>query len=472
MHTAPLVGLDKLNPAEAWGSWRPSSKEPWDLKRVGHLYRRAGFGADFPDLRRGLAEGLPKTLDRLFAGDLQLADRDRFYQREESDVTDRDAVYLRGWWLDRMLNGGHPLREKLTLFWHNHFATSITKVVAPGAMLAQNELLRRHALGKFGPMLQAVSKDPAMLVWLDSNSNVKGKPNENYAREVMELFSLGVGSYTETDIREAARAFTGWHTDGQRFTFKPDEHDDGVKTVLGRTGPLDGGDVVGLCLDQPACARFLVRKLYRSFVSETQAPPDAFLEPLADAYRKSGYDTALVLRQILESRHFFSAHAYRQRVKSPVEYVLGLVRALGQGMVASRALVPHLELMGQHLFAPPNVKGWEGSTAWLNTATVLARHNFAHGLTLDSSRLNLGDPEAVIGVAFDVAAIVRLESVTGAEPVARYYLDLLVQGDVSDDLRERVVAYLSAGAGNDPRVGQRVREAVHALLTTPEYQLA
>ena len=227
-----------------------------------------------------------------------------------------------------MLQGGHPLREKLTLFWHNHFATSLAKVQDPVLMFRQNGLLREHALGRFGPLLQAISRDPAMLVWLDSNSNVKGKPNENYARELMELFSLGVGNYTEKDIREAARAFTGWRTDGTGFAFDARLHDGGTKTVLGQTGTWDGGDVVRIVLEQPAAARFLVRKLYRYLVSETATPPDALLEPLCESFRQSDYDIAGLVRTILASRHFYSAHAFRQRIKGPVEYVLGAVQAV------------------------------------------------------------------------------------------------------------------------------------------------
>jgi uncharacterized protein (DUF1800 family) len=210
-----------------------------------------------------------------------------------------------------MLRGGHPLREKMTLFWHNHFATSLVKVRDPVLMFRQNELLRAHALGKFGPFLQAISRDGAMLLWLDSSSNVKGKPNENYARELMELFSLGVGNYTEKDVREAARAFTGWRTDGAGFAFDARLHDGETKTVLGQAGPWDGGDVVRIVLEQPAASRFLVRKLYRHLVSETATPPDALLEPLCESFRRSDYDIAELVRTILASRLFYSPHAFR-----------------------------------------------------------------------------------------------------------------------------------------------------------------
>src|SRR5262245_10782467 len=262
--------LDKLDPVEAWQPWRPSADDPWGRKWAAHLYRRAGFGASREELLEAERLGPDGTLDLLMKGGPQ-ADG---YLETLIDIGkvaaghDDGGLHLRSWWLYCILHGGHPLREKLTLFWHNHFATSLVKVQNPALMFRQNCLLRAHALGKFEPFLQAVSKDPAMLLWLDSNSNIKGRPNENYARELMELFSLGVGHYTERDIREAARAFTGWHTDGEGFAFDPRSHDSGPKTVLGQTGAWDGCDVVRIVLEQPAAPRFLVRKLYHFFISE------------------------------------------------------------------------------------------------------------------------------------------------------------------------------------------------------------
>ncbi|MGH7171990.1 MAG: DUF1800 family protein, partial [Gemmataceae bacterium] len=208
--------LDKLDPAAAWQPWRPSRADPWGRKWAAHLYRRAGFGSSRADLLEAERLGFEGTLDLLLRG----RPRAEELRHTLTDVgrivaaRDTDGEQLRGWWLYAMLHSGYPLREKLTLFWHNHFATSIAKVRNAPLMFRQNCLLRTYALGKFAPFLQAMSKDGAMLVWLDSNSNVKGNPNENYARELMELFSLGVGNYTEKDIRAAARAFTGWHTDG------------------------------------------------------------------------------------------------------------------------------------------------------------------------------------------------------------------------------------------------------------------
>ena len=330
MAPTALPPLDKVDPTDAWSPWQPTPTDPFNIKWAAHLYRRAGFGASLAELRQAEKDGLNVTLDRV----VNINPEDKTWNeviRKQglSVLKSRDELFnLRAWWVYSMLRGPQPLREKLTLFWHNHFATSVNKVRKAQLMYQQNVLLREHALGKFGSFLLEMSKDPAMLIWLDSNSNVEGKANENYAREVMELFALGVGHYTEKDIREAARAFTGWHTDGEKFDFNANFHDKGEKTVLGQTGAWDGGDIVRILLEQKTCAQFLVGKLYRYFISENQAPPADLLEPLCEQLRKSEYDIAGLVRTMLASRHFFSAHAFRQRIKSPVEHALGAARAV------------------------------------------------------------------------------------------------------------------------------------------------
>ncbi len=374
-------------------------------------------------------------------------------------------------------------------------------------MFRQNELLRAHALGRFGPMLQAISRDGAMLVWLDSNSNVKGKPNENYARELMELFSLGVGHYTEKDIREAARAFTGWRTDGVGFAFDPRLHDGGTKTVLGQTGAWDGGDVVRIVLEQPAAARFLVRKLYCHLVSEKTSPPDSLLEPLCESFRRSDYDIAGLVRTILSSRLFYSDHAFRQRIKGPVEYVLGAVRAVYRRSgpeegLPQQVLVARLAAMGQQLFMPPNVKGWPGGTSWLNTSTILERDNFAEALAMGtlwpdaSSEPAAGAAPAPLGLgplvrrftgkpaptdrpeepgpprAFDPARILDEDGVSRPEDVVRALLECYLPGGVRPEARAKLVAFAAEGRPAGPALARRVREAVHAILSMSEYQLA
>jgi uncharacterized protein (DUF1800 family) len=507
----PLPPLDKVDPVAAWQPWEPDAKQPWNLQWAGHLYRRAGFGANLERLREAVRDGFQATLDHVTKGE---PGADEF--TDFLNLTGKEAgnIYeLRGWWLYAMLHSKHQLREKMTLFWHNHFVSSSAKVHRPKLMYLQNRSLRQHALGTFGPFLLAVSKDPAMLVYLDSNSNVKGKPNENYAREVMELFSLGVGNYTEQDIREAARAFTGWHSDGDKFEFNPPLHDDGTKTVFGKTGNWNGDDVLKFCLEKPCAAMYLVRKLYGFFISEAHKPQDKLLEPLAERFRKSDYDIADVVRTILSSRHFFSAYAYRQRIKSPVEFAVGLVNSavtpedLDKGRVAQEALINRVEGMGQALFAPPNVKGWPGGKNWLNTSTVLARHNFA----LDIASANLpvgrrppsgrieelrqqaeeeaalaeqnanvarrgkadeGKPRPITSPALDLAAAVHREKAEKPAEIVRTLLDLLLQGDIEKEAREKLEKFLAEGNLKGAAMDWRIRDAAHAIMTMPEYQLA
>jgi uncharacterized protein (DUF1800 family) len=483
---APLGPPDKIDPEQAWQPWRPTAADPWGRKWAAHLLRRAAFGAGRAELLEAERLGCKGTLDRLLKGK---PDADEVQQTlndagQVAALLGADA--LRGWWVYCMLNTPHPLREKLTLFWHDHFATSDEKVDSPARMFRQNRLLREHALGKFGPLLLAVSKDPAMLVWLDSNRNVKGAPNENFARELMELFSLGLGHYTERDVREAARAFTGWHAGGAGFRFDAAAHDAGAKTVLGQTGRWDGGDVVRIVLEQPAAARFLVGKLYRFFVSETPAP-DALLAPLCDAFRKGGYDVAALVRTMLSSRLFYSPHAFRRRVKGPVEYVLGAVRAVylrcgekdpDYRPLPPQVLVPWLAAMGQQLFAPPNVKGWPGGRAWLNTATVVQRDNFAEALAL--GKLWPDPPPAGRAAAadrlppraLDPARLLHEEKAHRPEDVVRVLADLYAPGGLAPAARAKLVAFVAAGKPVGAALDRRAREAVHALLTTPECQLA
>jgi hypothetical protein len=491
---ATLCPLDQLNPAEAWQPWQPSPADPWSRKWAAHLYRRAAFGPSREDLLEAERLGPEATLDLLLRGRPEIEEiwEPLLDVGRLAAARDDSGEQIRSWWVYCMLHGRHPLREKLTLFWHNHFATSIAKVQSSTLMFRQNCLLRTHALGKFGPFLQAMSKDPAMLVWLDSNSNVKGRPNENYARELMELFSLGVGHYTEKDIRAAARAFTGWHTNGQGFTFDARFHDGGVKTVLGQTGVWDGADVVRIVLEQPAAARFLVRKLYHFLISENAVPPDALLEPLCESFRKSDYDIARLVRTMLASRHFYSGYAFRQRIKCPVEYVLGAVQAVYRRYpenapdyqpLSPQVLLRWLGAMGQQLFAPPNVKGWPGGQTWLNTSTVLQRDNFAGGLALGTlwisppkgrSTVASGDlaEGPVPPKALDPARLLEEEGVSHPDEIVRALLDLYVPGETRSVARVKLINFVAEGQPTGPALACRVREAVHAILTMAEYQLA
>ncbi len=519
MPSTSLPPLEWLDPAQVWQPWEPDDRQPWNLKWAGHLYRRAAFGANLDELRDAVKIGHKAALARFLEPD---PEKDKaFLQTAEmtgrATASLRNTFKLRAWWVWCMLQSPNPLREKMTLFWHNHFATSIVKVDRTEPMYLQNQLLRRNALEKFGPLLQQISTDPAMMIYLDSKENVKGKPNENYAREVMELFSLGVGNYTEKDIREAARAFTGWQLENNEHdfhsVFEEELHDHGVKTVLGRTGTWKGEDVVRICLEQDACARFLVRKLYTYFISESPEPPAALLEPLCQQFRKSDYDVGALVGTMLRSRLFFSDYAYRRKIKSPVEFALGTVLAVTARPVPvpPGALVSRMAQMGQALFAPPNVKGWPGGRSWLTTSTVLARHNFSQqvaGGTLhqnpNDGRFNdyerfqaefieadeaaeearqaaaaknakNGGPrpsEPAAQAQLDAAVLVRAEKVTEPAGIAKLLTDLLLQGETHDGAQSRLAGFLQEGKPQGEEFNRRVRAAVHALMTMPEYQLA
>lgn len=298
-------------------------------------------------------------------------DRKRF-QREQIEK----GLALRGWWLQEMLTTSSPFTEKMTLFWHNHFVSSQRKVHSPQLMYRQNVLLRQYALGNFGEFLHAVSKDPAMVVYLDSASNRKGRPNENFAREVMELFTLGEGHYTERDVKEAARAFTGWSIDPDtgRFVVRRFQHDDGMKTVLGVSGRLDGDAVLDILLAQPRTAEFIVAKLWREFVSPT---PDAKeVGRIARVFRDSRYDIKAALRALLVSDAFYAPQNRAALIKSPVDLVVGTLRQFRFTTGEPLPFVFAVNQLGQNLFAPPNVRGWPGGDAWIDFSTLLARKAF------------------------------------------------------------------------------------------------
>jgi uncharacterized protein (DUF1800 family) len=336
-------------------------------------------------------------------------------------------------------------------------------VQSASLMQRQNDLFRSHALGNFRKLLGAIGKDPAMLIWLDSTSNRKAKPNENYAREVMELFTLGRGHYHEKDIQEAARAFTGWFVIKDQFKEVIRQHDDRSKTVLGETGKWDGDDVPAILLKQPACAEFLCKKLFRAFLSETQPPSDVLIAPLARALRESDYEIKVPVGMILRSNLFFDPAVRRRRVKGPVEFAVGTIRALEviNPTVETSALAEACGRMGQSLLAPPSVAGWEGGAEWINSTAMLARDNLALGL--------LSQQDQALGQRLDPANLAAQYKFTGRDPRARFFLDLLVQDAFEPKARESIVQAATAKNVDDDAA---TRNAVRLILTAPEYQLA
>ncbi|RDU99407.1 DUF1800 domain-containing protein [Trinickia dinghuensis] len=301
-------------------------------------------------------------------------------RRAEGAERGRRYEALRGWWIHEMATRPSPLTERMTLFWHGHFTSGQDKVPYPQLMARQNALLRRYALGSFADMLHAVAKDPAMLMYLDGAGNRKGHPNENFAREVMELFTLGEGHYGQRDVSEAARAYTGWSLDPdtRAYVWRADWHDAGEKTVLGHTGAFDGDAVLDLLLAQPQTATFIVTELWREFVSET--PDPAQIERIAARFRSSGYDIAVALRGLFSTDAFWDVRNRGVLVKSPAQFVVGALRSFDVDDDDMTPLAGTLRNLGQNLFAPPNVKGWPGGSTWINSTTLLAREQFVEQL--------------------------------------------------------------------------------------------
>lgn len=280
------------------------------------------------------------------------------------------------WWAQRMLVTPRPLQEKLALFWHGHFATSDVKVRDYRKLLKQYALFREHANGNFRDLLIGAARDPAMLVYLDAGENVKGRPNENFGREILELFTMGVGNYTETDIREASRAFTGWTHAGLDFVLKPELHDTDAKTFLGRTGTYGGVEIIDIVLDRDVTAQFIAAKLYRFFVRDDPSPE--LVAELGALLRRYDYEFSPLLTTIFRSRDFYGPAAYATQIKSPVHLVVSTYRKLGLREIPG---VPDFgsttRALGQELFYPPNVAGWEGGRSWITPALLLERGNFA-----------------------------------------------------------------------------------------------
>ena len=300
----------------------------------------------------------------------------------------REGLELKSWWMREMIESPAPLAERMTLFWHNHFATSQQKVVRSQAMWKQQQLLRAQALGSFRTLLHTVAKDPAMLVYLDGANSRKEAPNENFAREVMELFTLGEatqgGGYTEQDIKQAARAFTGWSVERDDFSYRyrPAFHDDGVKTVLGRSGNFDGDQVLDILLDQPAAARYITAKLWKEFVSPAPQGPQEVeaLERMARQFRAGNFNIAALLNQLLLSDAFWADANRGSLIKSPIDLVVGTVRQFGFSYTEAMPFVLKSAQLGQNLLMPPNVKGWPGYTDWIDSTSLLERKRFTEQL--------------------------------------------------------------------------------------------
>jgi uncharacterized protein (DUF1800 family) len=449
---------------------------------VAHLFRRAGFGLRPDELDHFTRLGVPGCVDYLIDYDKVAVPADlpeappnlaataarlaRIEVEEDTSVSaNRAAVQsaqsagfaqikllLQTWWINRMLHTTRPLEEKMTLFWHGHFATAGVEFL-PMQMVTQNQLFRHEALGNFHTLLGAVTQDAAMLHWLNGDLNHKGSPNENLARELMELFTLGHGYYTETDVREGARALTGWKFKHGTYDpiWVPALHDNGVKTYLGHTGNLGPADVVTILAAHPATGPFLARKLYSFFAYDN--PSDDVVQPVAETYYRSGYSIKAMMRQLLLSDDFYSEQAFQEHLKSPPEFVVGTVRELGVPMPVAD-LAQAMAAMGQDLFNPPNVGGWPGGVQWASANGLVVRYNFA----------------GAIGAQVAPRDLVRQAAARDAAGLVGYLLDRLVAIEPVDSTRAALIAYLGGGKLASPDLDTRVRGLVQLVLATPEYQ--
>ena len=489
---------------------KPLSSDRWNFTTAAHLLNRAGFGGSPAEIER-LAKLTPVAAVSSFVDyekipdptpnptwakpDTGRAGRQRAIQqatgdqkqqlqRAEQQMQRDQMLELRYRWLQRMTNGPRPLQEKLTLFWHGHFATSVEKVRDAYLMWRQNELFRRLALDNWLRLLEEMATDPAMLVWLDQAQSRKDHPNENFAREVMELFTLGEGHYTEKDITEAARALTGWgyDRDAQKFIERPFQHDTGEKTFLGRTGNLNGGDVLEQIVAQPQAARFITGKLWNFFAGEM--PSEELNTALAANFRTGNNCFKSFLKTMFLAEEFYSPRIIRNQVKSPVQWLVSSVRMLERELpppIVSLALIRNL---GQELFAPPNVKGWDGGLAWITTNNLLARYNQADTLVqgdvtpLENANLanKPGQQQAVErrlrNVRLNVADVGKL--LTGQEradknaliaALEKRFLQTKLNSKQESALRDYLDAHSQLNDGD-------IRGAIRLVMSTPEYQLA
>lgn len=501
--------------ADITDSLKPIRDIDFGYDQARHLLVRAGFGGTPKQIQTLVGWGPEKSVEYLLApekvefepvrADLFRADIKRPYTDEErmmarSAQRDRDEDALarfrlrqqeaeredrrqirevQRWWLKRMIETPRPLEEKMTLFWHGHFATSYRTIEDSYHMFVQNQLFRSHALGNFGELLFAIIRDPAMIAYLDNNDSRRDRPNENLARELMELFSLGVGSYGERDIKEGARALTGYTFVDDEFVFNERNHDTGSKSILGRRGNLDGDGFVKAILEQEACSRFISLKLYRFFGadaplawSEVEGPARKVVQGLASTMLSARYDVRPVLRRLFLSEHFYDPGVMGQQIKGPVDLVVGGVRSLNTPVRDTAILVDALDLMGQNILFPPSVKGWDGGRSWVNTSTLFVRQNILNFLI--TGRLPQGFEALAKLEKYDPSFL--LEELAKADPGAERdvprvvdYLLRFTIGSGPAHAKETLLKF--AGTTGSELTPDLLSGLLLLITTLPEYQL-
>ncbi|HVU26221.1 MAG TPA: DUF1800 domain-containing protein [Verrucomicrobiae bacterium] len=488
-------------------------EKQWNLETTAHLLNRMGFGGTPAEIQRladlGPEQAISSLLDYEKIPDTTpnpvwaqpdparmrqqrdinqhgTPEEKKQFQQEQNKLQNQRIIELRGWWLNRMAKGPRPFQEKMVLFWHGHFATSFEKVRDAYYMWRQNELFRRLATGNWLELLTEAGKDPAMLVWLDQAQSRKEHPNENYAREVMELFSLGEGHYTEKDVTEGARALTGWSLDrlDQKYVYRPPFHDRGEKTFLGRTGELNGDDMMEQIVAQPQAAKFITAKLWNFFAG--QVPDENLNDALAVVFRGNGNNFKPLLRVMFRSEEFYADNVVRNQVKSPVQWLVGSARLLECDLPPAVVSWGITRGLGQDLFAPPNVKGWDGGITWITTNTLLARYNDAativQGTTQqlgadDFARKPGGQGGEKIEKALrrihiggvDVKKILTARELADKDLLVSSLERRLLQSELTGEQEKTLYDFLAA---HDKLNNEDIRSAVRLIMSTPDYQIA
>lgn len=454
-----------LAPESAWLPLEQREAQRWNHRLAAHLYRRAGFGATLTELDEAVELGPEACVEQLIAASSSSNESTHAFDDQMSEMGQgligSEPEALEPWWLYRMLFTPAVLRERMTLLWHGHFASSAATVQNTAMMLSQNETLRKHGLGRFEPLVQAISRDPAMLTYLNSTTNAKLHPNENYARELMELFCLGIGNYTERDIQEVARCFTGWEIRRGQYRFNKHQHDFGSKTIFGRSGKFDGDDAIRIILKQDAAATHVARTLVQYFVCDHPVP-DAMIAPLATELRRTDFHIESIVRRILRSRYFYSQASIGQKIRGPVELAVGLLRSLN-GTVGTIELARELRPLGQRVFFPPNVKGWDGGRSWINATTLINRVNLATKL------IRIGNAR-VTGQSLMSAAISGVEH--NKQRQAGHVVDQLTDQLVALPLRPEARSVLQRiTSDGDGDIHESARNVLVTMAAMPEFQL-
>lgn len=390
-----------------------------EFEEVRHLLNRTGFGASYEQIQEYLPLSYEEAVDRILASVSGQAvtpppqwirdpipvpsrnkqpaspEEKRERQKERQKILRERGVELKSWWYREMIDTPSPVQERMTLFWHNHFTSSLRKVKFPVLLYRQNELLREHALGNFASLLHDIARDPAMVLYLDNQTNIKKSPNENFARELLELFALGEGNYSEQDIKEAARAFTGWSVNRKtgKFTVRSRQHDGDSKRFMGQTGRFGGDEIIDILLKDLGTSEHITQKLWVEFVSPV--PDPAEVERLAELLRDRDYDLKPLLKAMWMSPSF---RDFRQRgtlIRSPVDLTVGTIRTLNIRVSEPRVLVYYGRTLGQDIFDPPNVKGWSGGESWIDTNTIVMRRivleDILHGTMLQEEMASMED---------------------------------------------------------------------------------